>query len=760
MKTRATRAISRMNTMFEENTMRNTKMTRCVLTCLLAAGVIAATCATPATAASPTARGLQEVKAKKMLKTAQDLLESNQDERAVKLLLSLPRLFPKSPTRFDALMALGKHYLDKGNYALAVKQFNAVRGTEDADKQADSLYQMGICYFNLSQYDKAFGVLRKVTNEYAGTVYANESYYYIGQCHFKLGRWAKAVAALERVGTSVSNDPDKSATLTAEAGQQLFFKVQDKDLVVLSKGGKIAATVVASSGDQEKITLVMLGKDPSQYIGMVPTALGAASKGDGVLQIIGGTSVKATYIDENNAAGERNIKVLAEVQMVSTAAAGFTNGAYRDYVEGVIGNTESFLRVKDMDRDTSDQADTVQIAVSTRYKVRQEAADALEGDADYANEQRREVWKVRDTVTLTLTENAEHTGIFVGKIVPTIVDDPTGIDPGDQMLSAMKGDEMVCVYVDDRHMNGPDAVEVKGTTKVLIGKPNDVSIRHWLVDDPEQKARKNLIEARIYLKLAGIFKDVGLQAKANVKADQGIKRVDEVIKLGLRASMDRSIIEEAFSVKWELLLVQDKLGQAIGVCRTLMNLFPNSSLVDQALLKIGQAKAAGGDLGGAVGVFRSITRLKNSPLKAQAQFMVAQAYENHAEQQAARAKARGRKVNPASNMARAIAAYQQCAEDYPDSGFAGQSLQKIADFYVITKDYKRACDLMERVVQDYPDASFLDGMFLNWARAALGLGDKATAKAKCEQLISEYPESKLAGQAREMITSLSGGGTE
>lgn len=743
--------------------MRNATIGSNVLTCGLVVGMVLAACAAPAPAQKASkaeaARALQDVKAKKMLDRGLELLENKQDERAVKLLTSLPRLFPKSPVRFKAYMALGKHYVEKGEHERAISQFNGVKNCEDADMKADSLYQTGICYFRMSRYDKAFAALRKVTNEYAGSVYANESFYYIGQCHFKLGRWAKAVEALQRVGTSISGDRQGKTDAAAEAGQELFFKVQDKDLVVLNRDGKIAAKVVAASGDTETITLTTLGKDPSQYIGKIPTRLGKPKPGDNVLQIIGGDTVRATYIDENTEEGERNQKVLASVRMVSTAAAGFTDGAYRDYVEGVIGNTESFLRVKDMDRDVTHGRDAVRITVSTRYKVRQEAAEVIASDtADYADEQRREVWKVRDRVTATLIETADHSGIFVGKLVPRIVSDPTGIDPGDATLSAMKGDEMVCVYVDDRHMGGEDPVEVKGTTKVFIGKPNDVSIRHWLVDDPEQKARKNLIEAKIYLKLAGIFKDVGLQAKASVKADQGLKRVDEVIKSGLKASMDRSIIEEAFSVKWELLLVQDKLRAAIGVCRTLMNLFPNSTLVDRALLKIGQAKMQGGDLGGAVGIFRSVVRLKTSTLKAEAQHMIARAYERNARDAAANAKARGRKANLAAGMGRAIAAYQQCAENYPDSAFAGPSLEKIANFYLMTKDYTRAGELMERVVQDYPDASFLDRMLLNWAKAAQGLGDTATARAKCEQLLAEYPGSSLTGEAMVLLQSIKGAG--
>jgi len=742
-------------------------MNSSVLICALAAAMLVAWAPGLATAAPPkgkNAQARQEVKAKERLARGMELLETSQDERAVKLLSSLPRLFPKSAVRFKAHLALGKHFMAKSEYDRAISQFNAVKGCPDADLSADSLYQTGICYFRMSKYDKSFAALRKVTNEYAGSVYANESFYYIGQCHFKLGRWAKAVEALQRVGTSVSSDKKAKMGVAAEAGQELFFKVQDKDLVVLNRDGKIKAKVVAKSGDTEVITMGTLGKDPSQYIGSIPTKLGAPKAGDNVLQIIGGDSVTATYMDENTSEGERNQKVLASVQMVSTAATGFTNGAYSEYVEGVIGNTESFLRVKDMDRDTTGGKDTVQVTVSTRYKVRQEAADVVASDSpEYANEQRREVWKVRDTITATLGETEGHSGVFVGKTVPRIVTDPTGIDPGDKVLSAMKGDEMVCAYVDNRHMGGQDAIEVKGTTKVFIGKPNDVSIRHWLVDDPEQKARKNLIEAKIYLKLSGIFKDVGLSAKATVKAEQGIKRVNEVIRSGLKASMDRSIIEEAFMVKWELLLVQDKLGAAIGVCRTLMNLFPDSTLVDRALLKIGQAKMQGGDLGGAVGIFASVVRLKTSTLKAEAQYMIAQAYEQNTLKAANRATAAGRKYNLAGGMGRAISAYQKCAENYPDSAFAGPSLEKIANFYLLTKDYTRAGELMERVVQDYPDASFLDRMLLNWAKAAKGMGDSATAKAKCEQLLSEYPASSLAAEATAMIQAIGGsdsGGTE
>ena len=61
---------------------------------------------------------------------------------------------------------------------------------------------------------------------------------------------------------------------------------------------------------------------------------------------------------------------------------------------------------------------------------------------------------------------------------------------------------------------------------------------------------------------------------------------------------------------------------------------------------------------------------------------------------------------------------------------------------------------MERVTQDYPDAGFLDKMLLKWVIASYRMGDAATAKAKAEQLLSEYPNSKSAEKARQFLETI------
>ncbi len=309
------------------------------------------------------------------------------------------------------------------------------------------------------------------------------------------------------------------------------------------------------------------------------------------------------------------------------------------------------------------------------------------------------------------------------------------------MLNARKGDEIVLEYDDERHMGGPDLRRVLATAKLLIGEIQDVKIEHRVVDSMDLKARKNLIEAKIFLRLGSIFKDVGLMDKAREKADQGLERVDEVISSSLKASLDRSLVEEAFSVKWDLLLVQDRLNEAIQVCRTLTRLFPDSTLVDQALLKIGMAKMQDSEnWQESIGIFNAIIRLPKSDLKAEAQYRIAEVYRQHAESYSG-----GR----SPDYSRSMLAYKACAETYPSSPFAGDALNEIADFYINNRDYRRASELMDRVFQDYPDASFLDTMLLKWVIATYRMGNFQLAKEKLDQLLAEYPSSKYAEKARQ-----------
>jgi TolA-binding protein len=693
-----------------------------------------------------------EFKANDMLNKGMELLDLKQDERAVKMIASVPQMFPKSKARLKAYLALGKYYTSRGTYELAIKQFEHLTDAENPDQQAEGLYQTGICFYNLGNYDKAFMSLRRVTSEFPWSVFANESYYYIGQCHFKLGRWAKAVEALEMVGTSV--DPDAKGEQFAEAGQRLYVKIYDKDLVVQrASSEKISVLLTAKSGDKETISLEPLGRSGEYYIGSLPTALGTPKPGDGTLQIIGGDSVTVDYIDKNTESGKQNVHRVTTVKMVSTAAVGFTDGAYREYTKGVFGDQDCFLRIKDLDRDVSDQPDTLTAKVYSQYKVEKDeapadkpAAAAASTDKTGIDLDQKEEYAKHDEIAVTLTEIESHGGVFAAKIVPHVVSDAAQITHDGKTLSVMKGDEVVIEYVDEANITG-ESRTVAAKARLLIGQIQDVKVEHRVVDSLDLKARKDLIEAKIFLKLGQVFKEVGLTNKASEKATEGLDRVESVIATSLKASLDRSIVEDAFSVKWDLLLVQDKMGEAIEVCRSLTELFPDSSLVDKALLKIGLARMESENPADALGIFYAVIALPKSQLKAEAQYEVGVVLERLA-------IADGERYNKPPVLTGAMQAYKQCADQYPTSPFAGEALDKIASYYITAKDYPRAIELMEQVMQDYPDASFLDKMLLKWVIAAYRSGNYAMAKQKVEQLLSEYPNSKSAEKGRSFLKTI------
>ena len=166
------------------------------------------------------------------------------------------------------------------------------------------------------------------------------------------------------------------------------------------------------------------------------------------------------------------------------------------------------------------------------------------------------------------------------------------------------------------------------------------------------------------------------------------------------------------------------------------------------MLKIGQAKLEAGSPGEAIGIFNAVLALPKSDLKPEALFNIAVVMEKRAVREA---ELRGQEPV----LADVMVAYKRVADTYPDSAFAGNALDKVANYYISTKDYDRAIGMMERVFQDYPNVKFLDVMLYKWEVAAYRKGDFATAKAKAEQLLAEYPNSKLAEKARKDLETIS-----
>ena len=359
-------------------------------------------------------------------------------------------------------------------------------------------------------------------------------------------------------------------------------------------------------------------------------------------------------------------------------------------------------------------------------------------------------------------ETDKRSGIFVGSVKADFFDPDNQLEAKDNGNGAPDGplkvqrDDIIQIeYQDEVHLLGREPVTRTFKVPLLIGEQTNVKILTPHIDDLEIKAKKNLIEAKLLLHLSQIFKEMGLVDYANKRAGEGIEKIDEVLKIHKDASLEHQILEDTFNTKWELLIVQDKIQEAIAVCSMLIKTFPESALVDRALIKIAQIKIMEGSersIAEGLNIYRGILQLPKSELKPEAQFNIASVMETVAVEQAKIKQEQDPTFKP--NYGPVMLEYKKCSDNYPDSPFAGKALEKIAKFYMDNKDYARVTEMMEQIFRDYPDADFLDSMLFTWASALFEMSRFQDALDKCEQLISEYPNSSLAGKTqglREMI---------
>jgi len=687
-----------------------------------------------------------DFQARSMLQRAQELLDIDEHDRGVKMLESLLEQYPESVYRYHAYLALGQQYLDRHEQPQAIKYLRHLRNldrTSDEpltgdlrDLYLEGSYLTGVAYYQMRQYPNAFPVLREITRKYPNTIWANQAYYYIGMCHFAQENWGKSIKALGLVGTFI--DPESPSVEFVEAGRRFYVKIEDTDLKILNRLGKeVSLRVQSESGDSEVIVCIPLAGQEEIFIGSIPTELGKASPNDGKLQVIGGDTIATSYIDNNTREGEKDLPRRADVQVVSTASVSFTRGDYQSSAEAVFLGQPIFLLLQDADLDETDGPETVTVRLVSRFQEERGQREDDSGDLSSFLQDDEVRYETRDEVSLVLTEQGEspiRSGRFTGKLEIVAHREGQPIDKADTTLTCAIGDEVVVSFVDEMHINGSSPREVRDTIVVASEIDGRPQVTTPVVTDPVLRAKKNLVEAEAYLELGRIFHSMGLVDGAKEKSQEGLARVDPIIRDSRTTPIPRELLEQAFKHKWELYLVTGDYRSAIATCRQFNALFPDSPFVDSALMSIANARMEEGEPQEAVGIYQQVLRLPTSQVKPEASFRIAEAYE--------------KQYGPEHD--RTIAQYKHCAERYPESPFAGEAVAKLVDYYISTNDFAQADDLLERIFEDYPDAKWLDSMLLKWVIVAYRTGDFAKSLEKCDQLVFEYPSSRFAEKAKEI----------
>ena len=743
------------NSMISDFKCQISNLVVCSVTVLAIIAIIAT--ALPASAARQ-AKGQAEAgggdfEASRLLDKANELLAGGESERGVKMLETVVEQYPASQVRFAAYLAMGRYYSGTRDYLKAVAVLSNLKELENAEGEVqpadrdlylEGLYLMGTAYFQSRNHGAAFTTLRKIVSNYPNTVWANQAYYYIGMCHFVQQNWSKAIESLNLVGTfvdSASGEVDR-----VEAGRRFYVKVADKDLAVLGKLGKQTfVDLTTTAGDREKIECIPLGAEGDTLIGSIATEVGSPRPDDRVLQVRGGDTLTVRYPDANAEDGSVNVPRESKTRVVSSGVASFTLGDYESQAAAAFLDQPLFLSIFDADLDTSDGADSATVHLVSRYKEESDENESTSAvdlkkllDDDPAKK-----YRVRDEITVKLTEAGQapvRTGRFTGRVMLRAPQPGQDANHSDDVLNCLVDDEIVMTYTDERSLTGDTPVPVTATIRVVGEIDTRPRASQDVVADPVIKSRKNLVEASAYLELARIFKSMGLLKGAKQKAADGLERVDFIIRTSSPIPSD--LKQQAFKTKWELHIASDDYESAIAVCGLFNKLYPDSPLVDEALMGIARIRLDNKQYQAAITVLRQILALPKSLAKAEAQFRVAEATEAELEG----GKEAGREA--------AVQQYKLCADRYPDSQFAGQSLAKLVDYHVEMRDFAQAGELLAQIFKDHPDASFLDAMLLKWVLVAYGSGDYAKARDKCAQLLFEYPGSPYADKAKQILPKI------
>ena len=718
--------------------------------------------------------------AKHLFDKAMELMDYKQHERGLAMLNSIVRDNQGNILAHRAHMAMGRHFLEQratadalNHFMLLTRVLAPVPGEEQSEDEIglyqEALFQAGLTQYTAGQYAAAFPMFRRLTEVAGKTTWANQAYFYIGMSHYHMGNWNKAIDSLSLVGTEVA-DTAADDLGRIEIGQRFYSKIVDADVPVMRKLDQpVQASVKVSSGDIEVITGVPVPGKSNEMLASAPTALGTAKPNDGVLQMVGGDTLEVTYLDDSTLDGQKGVPRTGKVRAVSTGTVGFYLGDNSTPAYIAYPGQPQVVMLRDADLDTSPAAESITLTVKSLFKTEDKAA--AEGDElldIFAMEDdEKDQWIERDSITITLTETGEGTeirsGVFLGNIPLTPLAEGTEPTNKDAILHTAELDELSISYADKVHLYGDETRDSESRIKVSGSVNSGVTADQYVVFEELLKARKGSVEAEALVGLGSIYKDMGLDLRASERANEALDKIDPIIVN--RAKLPGDLVEQAFKLKWESELLKNDFTSAMATCLAFNRLYPESVLADQALMTLGRSLADRGEYKQATEVYARVLELENPISAAEAQFRIGEVLAKEAEALTAAADEHNSKWGKAglnaatalqTRMAPAINAYRKTYQTYPESSYAAEALGRVVRHYVETDSFAQAAGLLESVFAEYPDAAFLDEMLLLWANVAFRMDDTATAKAKLQQLLFDYPTSQYVAEARKRLAGLEG----
>jgi TolA-binding protein len=321
--------------------------------------------------------------------------------------------YPDSEDAVEAEFGIGESFMSQKNYSKAEEIFEDLANSRDSKVIIRAEFMRGLLASNQGDRDQARDIFRSVLERVPDVKLANETLYHLAEVYGIEQRFMDQLQLLRAVGRL-----GQTSKRWHEPGAALSIVVQDSDLGISRGHTSIPVNIrTQPGGDAEQINLISGGAGKGLFMAELPTALGIVSKDDRVLQLKGGDVITVDYPDDFkkefkfHMMGTNEINVAADGLFDAASSPVIEEGdANETFTDKLISEEKAedeeelssegrpdneikpgnyvYLRVRDFDRDLTDQADRALVKL-----------DGTSGDS----------------VTVELEETGPSTGIFLGR---------------------------------------------------------------------------------------------------------------------------------------------------------------------------------------------------------------------------------------------------------------------------------------------------------------------------------------------------------
>lgn len=661
----------------------------------------------------------REAAAQDIYQTAETAMKTASYDDAIAKFRTIVRRYPETQTRYMAQFGIADALVAEKNDADAITLLQSIVAEGDDTWSPRALEKIGDIYIADEKYSDAFRSYRTIITAYPDSPMVDRAHFDIGAAHFKLGHYELAADELEKVGTSYATRNPQLQKVSP--GEPLYIKLTEPNSVA-TKTMQIPVTVTATSGDRETVILHPDEEGGDVFSAAIPTTLGEAVPGDGILELHGSDKVTLSY--ESRYVGGGAVTKSVVLGIASNAHLAVLDASGQDITGAVIGDTLT-IEVRDADRDVSDARDTVKVTVTT---------------------------KRHDSETVTLTETGAHTGVFQGEIklvqgTPTPNSGTIETDaPVAEGSTTQLDDNIVVTYSDDVNLINADGSPhiIKDTVNMFLSSPGSVAPVAATDVDADLQIKTMLYKGRSLNQIAITYRDLGSDAKAAIDFRQAQEQFQNLIT----QYPNSPEVQDAMFGLFETYVGEDEYDSAIGVIAQLTQRFPQSTRASEALFELADLHVKHEEYDQALAIYQSLVqRTKGTPLAEQAQYAICTTY-----MAMYKPKSETMGGQPTISREEIAAALDEFARTYPNSDKTPEALFNLVQFRYDGEDYAGASDSAKRMVALYPDNVMTGRVMLLEGEALYKQHNIEGASDVYRDIIANYGSE--ADEAQKLLTDL------